>query len=307
MKSFLTLILLAIVSNFILAQVPDAFSYQAVIRDDVGGLVQDKIVSIKISILQNSIDGEAVYTERHAAITNTNGLISIQIGRGSNPDGAFSEINWTSGSYFIETAIDLSGGTNFKTIGTSELLSVPYALHAKTAERVIGGVSFTHYIGEEFGGGVIFHLWKDSDGEEHGLIVDLVNLSGDEVWSNIDQTLIGLEAQSSWDGLSNSNAIVSQEGHTNSAAALCLNSTNGGQNDWYLPSIDELSLLWHSRFNVNKSLSSIEEASPLLLAARYWSSTEYLGNAAWLLTFTTGTTLNPVKTYKNWVRAIRAF
>ena len=138
MKSFFIQILLAIVPNFILAQVPDAFSYQAVIRDDMGGLVQDKVVSIKISILQNSIDGEVVYSERHAAITNTNGLISIQIGKGNNPTSTFSEINWSIGSYFIETAIDLSGGTNFKTIGASELLSVPYSIHSNTADNLTG-------------------------------------------------------------------------------------------------------------------------------------------------------------------------
>ena len=121
----------------------------------------------------------------------------------------------------------------------------------------VGTGSFTHYIGEVFGGGIIFHLWKDAQGVEHGLIVDKTDLSSGQVWSNMNSSLIGISAQSSWDGLSNSNAIVMQAGHTISAAALCLNSTNGGQSDWYLPSIDELSLLWHSRFNVNKSLSTI--------------------------------------------------
>jgi hypothetical protein len=109
--------------------------------------------------------------------------------------------------------------------------------------------------------------------------------------------------------LSNSNAIVSQAGHTNSAALLCLNSTNGGQSDWYLPSTDELSLLWHNRFNVNKSLSSIGLASVLPNSATYWSSQEYFNNAAWNFVFLSGnaTASAGAKNYPYYVRAIRAF
>jgi hypothetical protein len=104
------------------------------------------------------------------------------------------------------------------------------------------------------------------------------------IWSNITDQLPG--ASSSWDGLSNSNAIVSQSGHTSSAALLCLDSTNGSKSDWYLPAIDELSLLLQNRFNVNKTLSTIEGATviktnlPLGGVNRnensyYWSSSEF--------------------------------
>jgi hypothetical protein len=192
-------------------------------------------------------------------------------------------------------------------MGTMQLLSVPYALHAKTAESIVGGGSgsggFTHYIGEEFGGGVVFHLWKDASGVEHGLIVDKTDLSSAQVWSNIDATIIGASAQSTRDGLSNSNAIVSQAGHTNSAAALCLNSTNGAQSDWYLPSIDELSLLCFSRFKVNKSLSTIGGATVLPFSASYWSSTED-GNYVFIYSMDFG---SATKNYLLYVRAVRAF
>jgi hypothetical protein len=167
------------------------------------------------------------------------------------------------------------------------------------------GGGFTHYIGEQFGGGVIFHLWKDNTGGEHGLIVDKTNLSAGQVWSNMSSALIGLSAQTSWNGLSNSSAIVGQAGHTNSAAALCLNSTNGGQSDWYLPSIDELSLLWQSRFNVNKSLSTIGGATVLSIA-NYWSSTERDGSSAWLISFGFGSSSSN-KGSTGSVRAVRAF
>ena len=160
-----------------------------------------------------------------------------------------------------------SGWISYTITGTSQLMSVPYALHATTADSIVGGGSggsgFTHYIGEEFSGGVIFHLWKDNAGVEHGLIVDKTNLSNSQVWSNIDQTLIGPSAQSIWDGLSNSNAIVGQADHTNSAASLCLNSTNGGQSDWYLPSAQESNMLWNNYYAVARSLSQVSGASQL--------------------------------------------
>jgi hypothetical protein len=214
--------------------------------------------------------------------------------------------------------MDAAGGTNFLTMGTTQLLSVPYALHAKTAESIVGGGSggggFTHYIGEEFGGGVVFHLWKDAQGVEHGLIVDKTDLSTSQVWSNIDQTLIGPSAQSIWDGLSNSNAIVGQAGHTTSAAALCLNSTNGGQSDWYLPSIDELERLYQNRLEVNSSLRIISGATELKVldvngnAALYWSSTEINNGYVWGCHFSMGIIdYGYTKNDTNYVRAVRAF
>ena len=298
------------------AQTPGMMSYQAVVRDGNDALVATKTVGMQISILQSTSTGTAVYTETQTPTTNANGLVSLEIGTGTTSDD-FSTIDWSAGPYFIKTETDPSGGANYTITGTSELLSVPYALHAKTAktaktaESLVGGDSgvggFTHYIGEEFGGGVVFHLWKDAQGVEHGLIVDKTDLSKTQAWSNIDQTLIGPSAQSSWDGLSNSNAIEGQAGHSNSASALCLNSTNGGKSDWYLPSIDELSLLWHSRFNVNKSLSAIGGATVLPTSAYYWSSTEFNATFAFNFGFNYGSSNfgNKSNTYS--VRAVRAF
>jgi hypothetical protein len=190
-------------------------------------------------------------------------------------------------------------------------------LHAKTADSIIGGSSgaggFTHYIGEEFGGGVIFHLWKDAQGVEHGLIVDKINLSASQAWSNVTSTLIGSSAQSFWNGLSNSNAIVAQFGHTNSAAALCLSSTNSGFNDWYLPSHNELLLLANNFYTVNKTLSNIFGAITFENiwvegnngASCYWSSTEVGLDAAWFLSDLFGSIEGPY-TFKSDLRSVRA-
>ncbi len=235
------------------------------------------------------------------------------IGAGAVQSGSMAAIDWSNDNYYLTVGMDAAGGTNFLTMDTTQLLSVPYALHAKTAESLVGGGSggggFTHYIGEEFGGGVVFHLWKDAQGVEHGLIVDKTDLSTSQAWSNIDATLIGASAQSSWDGLSNSNAIVGQSGHTSSASALCLNSTNGAQSDWYLPSVQELNMLWNNYYTVARSLTQISGATQLQ-PARYWSSTEFVnlnGNLAWTFDFATGTVPTASKTNTYYVRAVRAF
>jgi len=166
--------------------------------------------------------------------------------------------------------------------------------------------SFTHYLGEAFGGGIVYHLWKDNLGQEHGLIVDINDLSLNETWSNITGNQVG-SAQSTWNGLGNSNAIAAQPGHVSSAASLCLNSTNGGQTDWYLPSIDELSVLWQNRFIVNKSLSSVGGSTPLPITGTIWSSTEWNYMFAWMFGFTDASTSFAVKTNAMSVRAVRSF
>ncbi len=286
---------------------PNAFNYSAVARNAAGQPIATATIGIQINILKTSPTGASQYSENHFVNTDDFGLFNLVIGAGAVQSGSMATIDWSNENYYLKVGMDATGGTNFLTMGTTQLLSVPYALHAKTAESIVGGGSggggFTHYIGEEFGGGVIFHLWKDNAGVEHGLIVDKTDLSTSQVWSNIDQTLIGPAAQSSWDGLSNSNAIIGQARHTNSAAALCLNSTNGGQSDWYLPSIDELSLLWHCRFNVNKSLSTIGGATVLPNSAYYWSSTESGSLNAWNFYFFTGNAVNNNKSNR-YYRAI---
>jgi len=306
MKRIITLFAVILITASVFAQAPNKMSYQAVIRNSSNALVTNSAVGMRISILQTSATGTAVYVETQNPTTNANGLASLEIGGGTAVSGNFANINWASGPYFIKTETDPTGGTSYTITGTSQLLSVPYALYAANAGTASGGGNFTHYIGEEFGGGVIFHLWKDAQGVEHGLIVDNTDLSISQAWSNV-MTGIGPFAQSIWDGLNNSNAIIGQAGHTNSAAALCLNSTNGGQSDWYLPSIDELSLLWHNRFNVNKALSTISGATALPFSANYWSSTESGSDFAWYFHFTNGYANGYPKSSSNYVRAVRAF
>ncbi|MEZ4916843.1 MAG: hypothetical protein R2836_07635 [Chitinophagales bacterium] len=125
------------------AQTPEKMSYQAVVRDGNNNLVSNRTVGMQISILQGAVNGTAVYVETQIPNTNANGLVSIEIGTGTILSGDFTAIDWSNGSYFIKTETDLSGGTTYTITGVSQLLSVPYALHAKTAETVTGSISET--------------------------------------------------------------------------------------------------------------------------------------------------------------------
>ena len=137
------------------------------------------------------------------------------------------------------------------------------------------------------------------------MIVGLTDLSTSQVWSNVNGTAIGVTARSTWNGLANSNAIVAQSGHTSSAAKLCLDSTANSQTDWYLPSIDEMSLLWQNRFQLNKTLSSIGGAAQIF--NDYWISSEFGGTTAWNFSTSAGNANAVVKSSTAWVRAIRQF
>jgi len=118
------------------AQSPAKMSYQAVIRDADNELITNQLVGIKLSILQGSPIGSEVFTEEQTPLTNANGLISIIIG---DTGIDLNSIDWGEGPYYIKIDTDPAGGTNYTITGTSQLLSVPYALHAKTAETVLGG------------------------------------------------------------------------------------------------------------------------------------------------------------------------
>ncbi|MDO6810406.1 hypothetical protein Q4603_17420 [Zobellia galactanivorans] len=123
------------------AQAPEKMSYQAIIRSSDNSLVIDAPVNLKIIVRQGSVNGSGVYEESHSATTNANGLVSLEIGAGSQISGDFSEIPWDNGPFFIETQVDPKGGSNYSIIGVSQLLSVPYALYAKYAENVSGAAT----------------------------------------------------------------------------------------------------------------------------------------------------------------------
>ncbi len=114
---------------FSLAQAPDAFNYQAVIRNGQGNVIANSNEQFKFDIHKTTSSGQVVYSEEQIATTNAFGLVNFQIGRGTNPSTSFSAINWNAGPYFLEVKRMVNG--SYESIGTQELISVPFALNAK--------------------------------------------------------------------------------------------------------------------------------------------------------------------------------
>ncbi len=407
MKKIITICAALIMTASVFAQTPEKMSYQAVIRNSSEALVTNTTVGMQISILQGSASGTAVYVETQTPTSNINGLVSLEIGSGTVVSGDFTTIDWANGPYFIKTETDPTGGTSYAITGTSQLLSVPYALHAKTAETVTGGITETDpvfgasvasgitgtdttywnnkldsytetdpifgasvasgitgadttnwnnkldsytetdpifgasvasgitgtdttnwnnkqdqlvagtnitivgntisatggssndfYLGQDTLGGIVFYIYIGSDGNQHGLIVNKNESTAQ--WQSSGTTT---NATRSWDGVYNTGLMLM----TSSPAANYVNGLNdGGFTDWYLPSIDELSILWQNRFHANNALNA--GGFPLLSnTASYWSSTEDAFLNAWYFNFNVGNANLTSKGDPNYVRAVRAF
>jgi hypothetical protein len=129
------IILTVLLSHFLtsFAQSPQKFSYQGVARDNSGNILPNQNIGLRLSIRQGTPTGTIVYRETHSASTNQFGLFDIEAGGGTIVSGVFSSINWGSGPYFFQTEMDATGGTNYLNLGTTQLLSVPYALYAETS------------------------------------------------------------------------------------------------------------------------------------------------------------------------------
>jgi len=143
MKKLFTNAFMVLLTVNMLAQAPEKISYQAVVRNASNALVVDTEVGIRIQILQGTESGTVVYAETQTPTTNTNGLISIEIGSGSILSGTIGSIDWSDGPYFIRTDIDPAGGTSYTITGISQIVSVPYALYASYAENLAGGYTET--------------------------------------------------------------------------------------------------------------------------------------------------------------------
>lgn len=247
MKKSIIYLLAFILPVITLAQSPSMFSYQAVVRNSSNQPVVNQTVGMRISILYQKPFGNAIYSEHHSPKTNENGLVSIIIGSGDHPiTGYFDSINWADGPYFLLTEIDPAGGSNYTITGSTQLLSVPYALYARTAsiadsvryKPMIEEPKKMHFIGELYGGGIIVSLNTDSLGEQHGLIMSLKYLDQNMTLAKYYTT--SANENTSWDGKFNTEQLVQFYGPGEYAAYGCDTFTGGGFSDWYLPSIFEL-------------------------------------------------------------------
>jgi hypothetical protein len=269
MKRIIILCAALVMTASVFAQSPEKMSYQAVIRNSNNDLVKNAKIGMQISIIQGSAgaNGSTVYVETQAPTSNTNGLVSLEIGAGKTASGKFSDINWSAGPFFIKTESDPMGGTNYSITGTSQLLSVPYALHAKTAETL---QSKTYKIGywPELGGYVFF---VTPDGK-HGLVAETQDQSASSSWYNAQD-------------------VISDP----------TNHTKDGKNftDWRLPTKYELNLMSTNVFLMDgfPSLGSYWSSTEVdnLIASCYFFSIKFSGPE------------NNDKSVGNYVRSVRDF
>lgn len=182
MKKLFSILVAVLITTALFGQVPQKMSYQAVIRDAGNKLITNHTIGMRVSILQGSVSGTEVYKEifNPNPQTNVNGLVTIEIGGGIALTGRFDTINWAKGPYFIKTETDPTGGTNYSITGTSQLLSVPYALFSANGDKwgnqtVICKTPLT-------GNGVIGDSLKISPGKNTQVLS--TNLAGNIVWRN---------------------------------------------------------------------------------------------------------------------------
>ncbi|MFT5986022.1 MAG: hypothetical protein ACI825_001520, partial [Planctomycetota bacterium] len=170
MKKVFTFLVAVLITASSFAQSPEKMSYQAVLSDSNDNLINNQAVGMRLSILQNTATGTAVYVETQTVTTNDNGLVTLAIGTGSVISGDFAAIDWGGDSYFIQTEMDPEGGDTYTLTGASQLLSVPYALYAKTSGSSETNATPTYTVNTlypELGGYVI----AVRDGGKHGLVV----------------------------------------------------------------------------------------------------------------------------------------
>jgi hypothetical protein len=328
MKKIFTILVLIAMALCLVAQSPEKMSYQAVIRNSNGALVISSNVKIRIQILQTSEFGAPVYDETHTATTNENGLATIEIGGGTIEPGTlstFADIDWSMGPYYIKTLTDPSGGTNFSITGTTQLLSVPYALYAKNGgtpgpqgiqgekgdagrEGQQGPIGYTgatggypvHNVGDSYGGGIVFYVYENG---QHGLIAAGTDLSAGMRWTGGSNTNTRARADGIGAGKANTAIIIGNQGSVDGgdfAATLCneYSVTIDGvtYGDWYLPSKFELHLLYMAKNMVGGITDN-----------GYWSSSEVSSGFAWDQYFSNGDQTDSPKGNLRYVRAIRAF
>ena len=139
MNKILTLISAVILTVSSWAQAPNKMSFQTVVRNNLGKLVVNKTIGVRLSILKTSSTGTAVYVETHSKTSNVNGLLTLEVGTGTVTSGAFATIDWVQGPYFLKTEMDVNGGTSYSITGVTEFVSVPYAKMSDAVKTVANG------------------------------------------------------------------------------------------------------------------------------------------------------------------------
>ncbi len=183
MKNLNLVFLILIIAGSVTAQTPQSFKYQAVARNTEGAAITNTTIGIHISLISDNINGNVVYSETFSAESNSIGIFNVNIGQGNVESGVFSDIDWGASLYFLKVAMDVTGGSNYIEMGTSQLLSVPYSL--RTGSIYVYYSNDTLYIGDQYvvlsGGGTPPGTVTDYDGN----VYDIIEI-GTQTWLKQD-------------------------------------------------------------------------------------------------------------------------
>jgi hypothetical protein len=280
--------------------------YNTLILNNSKVLLKNTNLGIKASIYKGSEKGDLVYAEVQQAKTNAKGNLQIEIGVSYVVAGKYSNFDITGGPYFIRLDIDPKGGTDYSINITRPFVNSAKGVQTNFRFAIGSKVIQKRYIGELWGGGIIFHLTKDSLGNEHGLIASLHDLSKTARWGLNGIDFYGFKNASV--GVDNTKAMITNGAEPGTAAHLCAKYSHDGYKDWYLPAIKEMIFLYEVRTIIDEVLDKDKsDKTKGLEHKQYWTSTGYSASTSWFFSFYNGGATNYGKNFVFNVRAIRAF
>ena len=237
MKNLFTLITFIFTALSICAQAPEAISFQAIARDMDGNLLKNTQVTLEVNILEGSSTGDRVYSERHAEMTNDQAVFSFFIGNGFDRDGSIRDVEWGTDNHFLNLRIDATNQGDFQDLSTIRFVSVPYALHAATAEFVENVDDADASPSNELINTITLNSDNNliiQEGDEAPISVDLGSLANTggqaDNWGN--QSVIS-DSSLEGDGTSSNSLGLAQQGANNGQVL----KWNGGS---WVPSDDEI-------------------------------------------------------------------
>ena len=341
-KLILSLVAIATITLSSFGQTPEGFKYQAVVRNASNTILANQAVGLRMTIQQDAIGGTTVYSETFATTTSANGLVNVEIGNGTPISGTFANINWSNGPFFIETAVDITGGTTYTVMGTSQLMSVPYALYAKTSGNgqgpagpqgnqglpgTNGSVGATGLTGSQGiqglpgdngtvgpTGGYPVHTIGESygggivfyvyDGGQHGLIAATADQSAGIQWHNGSHRYTGTTGDGLVAGAMNTAMIVAIQMADNQAGNFATKVCA----DYSLTVGGTNYGDWYlpSKYELNLLYLQKDVVGGFAVNL-YWSSSEFDNYNAWGQFFDNADQWPPNKDWPGYVRAIRAF
>ncbi len=133
MKQLFNILVLLLIANVAIAQAPQGIPYQAAARNSSGAILASTNISVRFTIRDSIATGAIKYRETHSVTTTVQGMFSLNVGQGTVVSGTFAGINWATNAKFMQMEMDPAGGSSYVDMGTTRMMSVPYALYAGSA------------------------------------------------------------------------------------------------------------------------------------------------------------------------------